>query len=42
MPFLAVRGIDTAWLVGGSLLVSIFVAVGLWWRWFKWHVLAVT
>ena len=37
MPFLAARGIDEAWLVAGSMLVGIFVAGALWWRWFKWH-----
>ena len=38
MPFLAARGIDEAWLVAGSMLVAMFVAGALWWRWFKWHV----
>ena len=38
MPFLAARGIDKAWLVAGSMLVGIFGAGALWWRWFKWHV----
>jgi hypothetical protein len=37
LPFLATRGIDKAWLVAGSVLVAIFVAGALWWRWFKWH-----
>jgi protein-S-isoprenylcysteine O-methyltransferase Ste14 len=37
LPFLATRGIDEDWLVAGSLLVAIFVAGVLWWRWFKWH-----
>ena len=41
MPFLAARGIDEAWLVAGTMLVAIFVASALWWRWFKWHVHAV-
>jgi hypothetical protein len=40
-PLLASLGIDDAWLVAGSLLVAIFVAGTLWWRWFKWHMLAV-
>lgn len=38
MPFLAALGIDEAWLVAGSMVVGIFVAGALWWRWFKWHV----
>ena len=38
MRFLAARGIDEAWLVAGSLLVGLFGAGALWWRWFKWHV----
>jgi protein-S-isoprenylcysteine O-methyltransferase Ste14 len=38
LPFLATRGIDKAWLVAGSVLVAIFVAGALWWRWFKWHI----
>ena len=38
MPFLAARGIDETWLVAGSMLVGIFGAGALWWRWFKWHV----
>jgi hypothetical protein len=37
LPFLAMRGIDKAWLVAGSALVAIFVAGALWWRWLKWH-----
>jgi hypothetical protein len=40
-PLLARLGIDDAWLVAGSMLVAIFVAGALWWRWFKWHMLAV-
>jgi hypothetical protein len=38
LPFLAERGIDTPWLVAGTLLVAVFGAGALWWRWFKWHV----
>ena len=41
MPFLAARGIDEAWLVGGTMLVGLFGAGALWWRWFKWHVHAI-
>lgn len=37
-PLLAALGIDDAWLVAGGMLVAIFVAGALWWRWFKWHV----
>ena len=37
LPFLATRGIDMAWLVAGTVLVAIFVAGALWWRWFRWH-----
>jgi hypothetical protein len=40
VPFLAVRGVDKAWLVAGGVLVAIFGAGALWWRWFKWHVYA--
>ena len=40
VPFLAARGIDKDWLVAGGLLVAIFVAGALWWRWFKWNMLA--
>jgi hypothetical protein len=40
-PLLAAQGIDDAWLVAGSMLVAIFVAGALWWRWFKWHMLAM-
>ena len=39
-PLLAALGIDDAWLVAGSMLVAIFVAGALWWRWFKWRMLA--
>jgi hypothetical protein len=38
---LAARGIDKEWLVAGAVLVAVFVAGALWWRWFKWHVHAV-
>jgi hypothetical protein len=38
LPFLAERGIDPAWLPAGVLLVAMFGAGALWWRWFKWHV----
>lgn len=37
VPILAARGIDDAWLVAGAMLVALFVAGALWWRWFKWH-----
>jgi hypothetical protein len=40
-PLLGVLGIDDAWLVAGTMLVAIFVAGALWWRWFKWHMLAM-
>ena len=40
-PLLAGLGVDDAWLVAGSLLVAIFGAGALWWRWFKWNLLAV-
>ena len=40
-PRLAARGIDKTWLVAGGVLVAIFVAGLLWWRWFKWHIHAV-
>ncbi len=40
-PRLAAHGIDKTWLVAGGVLVAIFVAGLLWWRWFKWHVHAV-
>ncbi|MES2957148.1 MAG: hypothetical protein V4792_03120 [Pseudomonadota bacterium] len=39
-PFLAAAGIDETWLIAASMLVGIFVAGALWWRWFKWHMLA--
>jgi len=39
-PLLARLGIDDAWLVAASLLVGIFGAGALWWRWFKWNMLA--
>jgi H+/Cl- antiporter ClcA len=39
--FLVARGIDKVWLVAGALLVGLFVAGALWYRWFKWHMLAV-
>lgn len=38
---LAAHGIDKTWLVAGGVLVAIFAAALLWWRWFKWHVHAV-
>ena len=38
---LAAHGLDKAWLVAGGVLVAIFGAGLLWWRWFKWHVHAV-
>lgn len=41
LPFLAARGIDKVWLVAGAMLAGLFVAGALWWRWFKWHMLAV-
>lgn len=31
-------GVNETWLVAGSVLLAIFVAAALWWRWFKWHV----
>jgi hypothetical protein len=40
VPYLARRGIDEAWLVAGGLLVGLFVGGVLWWRWFKWNMLA--
>lgn len=40
VPFLAARGIDTVWIVAGGLLVAIFIGGALWWRWFKWNMLA--
>jgi hypothetical protein len=40
-PLLAGLGIDDDWLVAGGMLVGIFVAGALWWRWFKWNMLAV-
>jgi protein-S-isoprenylcysteine O-methyltransferase Ste14 len=41
LPFLARRDIDEAWVVAGGLLLALFVGGALWWRWFKWHMLAV-
>jgi len=41
LTFLVARGVDKAWIVAGALLVGLFVAGALWWRWFKWHMLAV-
>ena len=38
VPILAARGVDKVWLAAGRVLVAIFVAGALWWRWFKWHV----
>jgi protein-S-isoprenylcysteine O-methyltransferase Ste14 len=38
VPILAARGIDKAWLEAAGVLIAIFVAGVLWWRWFKWHV----
>lgn len=32
------HGIDDTYVVAGSVLVALFVAAALWWRWFKWHV----
>jgi hypothetical protein len=32
------HGIDETWVIAGALLLAIFVAAALWWRWFKWHV----
>lgn len=40
VPLLGRWGIDDAWLVAGTLLVAIFGAGALWWRWFKWNLLA--
>ena len=40
-PLLAGLGIGDAWLVAASMLVAIFGAGALWWRWFKWHMLAL-
>jgi hypothetical protein len=39
-PLLGGLGIDDDWLVASGMLVGIFVAGGLWWRWFKWNLLA--
>lgn len=39
-PWLGAWDIDRAWLVAGGVLVALFGAAALWWRWFKWHVLA--
>ena len=41
VPMLARWGVDEAWLAAGTLLVGLFVAGALWWRWFKWRMLAV-
>ncbi len=41
LTFLAARGIDKVWLVAGAMLVGLFGAGALWWRWFKWNLLAV-
>jgi len=41
LPFLAARGFLKVWLVAGALLVGLFVAGVLWYRWFKWHMLSV-
>jgi protein-S-isoprenylcysteine O-methyltransferase Ste14 len=41
VPLLERWGIDDAWLVAGTLLVALFGAGALWWRWFKWNLLAV-
>lgn len=41
LTFLVARGVDKTWIVAGALLVGLFVAGALWWRWFKWHMLAV-
>jgi hypothetical protein len=40
VPILARWGIDEVWLLAGTLLVGLFGAGALWWRWFKWHMLA--
>jgi hypothetical protein len=40
LPWLAARGIDETWLVAGALLIGLFGAGALWYRWFKWHMLA--
>jgi hypothetical protein len=32
------HGIDETWVIAGALLLAIFIAAALWWRWFKWHV----
>jgi hypothetical protein len=40
-PLLAGLGIGDAWLVAASMLVALFGAGALWWRWFKWHMLAL-
>jgi hypothetical protein len=32
------HGIDETWVVASAVLLAIFVAAALWWRWFKWHV----
>jgi hypothetical protein len=39
-PLLGRWGVDDAWLAAASLLVGIFGAGALWWRWFKWNMLA--
>ena len=40
-PLLAGLGIGDAWLVAASMLVALFGTGALWWRWFKWHMLAL-
>ena len=37
-PLLARWGVDEPWLLASCLIVALFVAGALWWRWFKWHV----
>jgi uncharacterized membrane protein len=41
IPFLARRGIDERYVVAGGVLLAVFVAATLWWRWFKWRVHAI-
>ncbi len=36
--WLAQQRIEPEWLIAGSVLVAMFVAAVLWWRWFKWRV----
>ncbi len=31
-------GVDENWIIAGAVLLAIFVAAALWWRWFRWHV----